>query len=187
MAQDTGMPFSNLMGVEIVERGKDRVVGRPVVREDLCTAGGILHGGAFMAFADALGGDRRLPQSAGGGADDDPGVEDQLPGRGQGRLDRHRRGHATAHRPPLERLADPHHQRRGQAAGAGAADPDDGRGLTCRDVLGAGDVEHRIAAQVAAQVLKEQGVAAGAGQLPAVGGMGRDPHLRMVPEPGVGR
>ena len=55
MAQDTGMPFSNLMGVEIVERSKDRVVGRLVVREDLCTAGGILHGGAFMAFADALG------------------------------------------------------------------------------------------------------------------------------------
>lgn len=55
MAQDTGMPFSNLLGVEFVERGKDRVVGRLVVREDLCTAGGILHGGAFMAFADALG------------------------------------------------------------------------------------------------------------------------------------
>ena len=55
MAQDTGMPFSNLMGVEIVERSKERVVGRLVVREDLCTAGGILHGGAFMAFADALG------------------------------------------------------------------------------------------------------------------------------------
>ncbi|WP_304170667.1 PaaI family thioesterase [Phenylobacterium aquaticum] len=55
MAQDTGMPFSNLMGVEITERSKDRVVGQLVVREDLCTAGGILHGGAFMAFADALG------------------------------------------------------------------------------------------------------------------------------------
>jgi len=55
MAQDTGMPFSNLMGVEIIERAKDRVVGTLVVREDLCTAGGILHGGAFMAFADALG------------------------------------------------------------------------------------------------------------------------------------
>ena len=55
MAQDTGMPFSNLMGVEIVERSKERVVGRLAVREDLCTAGGILHGGAFMAFADALG------------------------------------------------------------------------------------------------------------------------------------
>lgn len=51
----TGMPFSDLMGVEIVERTKDRVVGRLAVRDDLCTAGGILHGGAFMAFADALG------------------------------------------------------------------------------------------------------------------------------------
>jgi uncharacterized protein (TIGR00369 family) len=52
---DTGMPFSNLMGVEIVERTKDRVRGRLTVRDDLCTAGGILHGGAYMAFADALG------------------------------------------------------------------------------------------------------------------------------------
>ncbi len=52
---DTGMPFSNLMGVEILERGKDRVRGRMVVREDLCTSGGICHGGAYMAFADALG------------------------------------------------------------------------------------------------------------------------------------
>lgn len=54
-ATPTGMPFSNLMGVEIIERDKTRVVGRLTVREDLCTAGGILHGGAFMAFADALG------------------------------------------------------------------------------------------------------------------------------------
>ncbi len=52
---DTGMPFANLMGVEVVEREKTRVVGKLVVREDLCTAGGILHGGAYMAFADALG------------------------------------------------------------------------------------------------------------------------------------
>ncbi|MBW8813667.1 MAG: PaaI family thioesterase [Caulobacterales bacterium] len=52
---ETGMPFSDLMGVEIVERSKERVRGRLTVREDLCTAGGILHGGAFMAFADALG------------------------------------------------------------------------------------------------------------------------------------
>lgn len=55
MPADTGMPFSNLMGVEIVERDKVRVVGRLPVRDDLCTAGGILHGGAYMAFADALG------------------------------------------------------------------------------------------------------------------------------------
>ena len=31
---DTGMPFSNLMGVEILERSKDRVRGRLTVRED---------------------------------------------------------------------------------------------------------------------------------------------------------
>jgi len=52
---DTGMPISNLMGVEVIEREKTRVVGKLVVREDLCTSGGILHGGAYMAFADALG------------------------------------------------------------------------------------------------------------------------------------
>lgn len=49
------MPFSKLMGVEVSEVGNDRVVGTLLVREDLCTAGGILHGGAIMAFADALG------------------------------------------------------------------------------------------------------------------------------------
>lgn len=49
------MPFSKLMGVEVTESSKERVVGTLVVREDLCTAGGILHGGAIMAFADALG------------------------------------------------------------------------------------------------------------------------------------
>ena len=55
MSADTGMPFSNLMGVEVVERSKAKVTGQLLVREDLCTAGGILHGGAYMAFADALG------------------------------------------------------------------------------------------------------------------------------------
>ena len=54
-AFSSGTPFSTLMGVEVVERSKDRVVGRMVVRDDLCTAGGILHGGAYMAFADTLG------------------------------------------------------------------------------------------------------------------------------------
>lgn len=49
------MPFSRLMGVELVSAAKDRVEGRLLVRPDLCTAGHILHGGAVMAFADALG------------------------------------------------------------------------------------------------------------------------------------
>jgi uncharacterized protein (TIGR00369 family) len=51
----SGTPFSDLMGIEIVERTKDRIVGRMVVRDDLCTSGSILHGGAYMAFADTLG------------------------------------------------------------------------------------------------------------------------------------
>ena len=49
------MPFAELMGLEIVEATKTRVVGKLTVREDLCTGGHILHGGAYMAFADTLG------------------------------------------------------------------------------------------------------------------------------------
>ena len=45
-----------LLGIEIVEASADRVVGRMRVRPDMCTAGNILHGGAYMAFADSLGG-----------------------------------------------------------------------------------------------------------------------------------
>jgi uncharacterized protein (TIGR00369 family) len=51
----SGTPFSDLMGVELVERTKERIVGRMLVRDDLCTSGSILHGGAYMAFADTLG------------------------------------------------------------------------------------------------------------------------------------
>lgn len=47
--------FPGLMGVQLVEVSPDRVVATMVVRPDLCTAGGILHGGACMAFADTLG------------------------------------------------------------------------------------------------------------------------------------
>lgn len=49
------MPFARLMGVTITEASPERVVGTLEVRDDLCTAGGILHGGAIMAFADSLG------------------------------------------------------------------------------------------------------------------------------------
>ena len=37
------------------KQDKTRVVGRLTVREELCTSGPILHGGAYMAFADTLG------------------------------------------------------------------------------------------------------------------------------------
>jgi 1,4-dihydroxy-2-naphthoyl-CoA hydrolase len=47
--------FPGLMGVQLTEVGPERVVATMRVRPDLCTSGGILHGGAVMAFADTLG------------------------------------------------------------------------------------------------------------------------------------
>ncbi|WP_295985646.1 PaaI family thioesterase [uncultured Variovorax sp.] len=47
--------FPGLMGVRLTELTPERVVAQMEVRPDLCTAGGILHGGAYMAFADTLG------------------------------------------------------------------------------------------------------------------------------------
>jgi uncharacterized protein (TIGR00369 family) len=47
--------FPGLMGVRLVELTQERVVAELAVRADLCTTGGILHGGACMAFADTLG------------------------------------------------------------------------------------------------------------------------------------
>lgn len=47
--------FPGLMGVTITELTAERVVATMAVRPDLCTSGGILHGGALMAFADTLG------------------------------------------------------------------------------------------------------------------------------------
>jgi uncharacterized protein (TIGR00369 family) len=49
------LPFAELMGVEYVDVALDRVVARMQVREDLCTVGNAIHGGAVMAFADSVG------------------------------------------------------------------------------------------------------------------------------------
>jgi len=43
------------MGVTLLELSPERVVAEMHVRPDLCTTGGVLHGGASMAFADTLG------------------------------------------------------------------------------------------------------------------------------------
>ncbi len=50
-----GPLFPGLMGVQLLELGQERVVAELFVRPELCTAGGILHGGACMALADTLG------------------------------------------------------------------------------------------------------------------------------------
>ena len=47
--------FPGLLGVRLTEATPERVVATMRVRPELCTAGGILHGGAHMAFADTLG------------------------------------------------------------------------------------------------------------------------------------
>jgi uncharacterized protein (TIGR00369 family) len=47
--------FPGLMGMRIIEVAPERVVGELLVRPDLCITGGVLHGGAYMAFADTLG------------------------------------------------------------------------------------------------------------------------------------
>ena len=49
------MPFAVLMGVTFTEAEPNKVVARMVVREDLCTVGHRIHGGAVMAFADSVG------------------------------------------------------------------------------------------------------------------------------------
>ena len=49
------LPFSTLMGINVVSVAPDLVVGELKVREDLCTRPAVLHGGAYMAFADTIG------------------------------------------------------------------------------------------------------------------------------------
>jgi|SRR5690349_18088915 len=45
----------DLLGIEVIECSTERVVARMPVRANLCTLGGVLHGGSVMAFADTLG------------------------------------------------------------------------------------------------------------------------------------
>lgn len=61
------LPLARLLGVEVVEASRDRVVAVLTVRDEVCTAGGILHGGAYMALADtagAIGAFLNLPDGA---------------------------------------------------------------------------------------------------------------------------
>jgi len=50
------IPFATTLGMELVSASADEVVGRLAWREELCTTGGALHGGALMSLADNLGG-----------------------------------------------------------------------------------------------------------------------------------
>ena len=54
-SKETSQPLADLLGVEIVEATKAKIVGKMRVRPDICTTWETLHGGAIMAFADTLG------------------------------------------------------------------------------------------------------------------------------------
>ena len=50
------MPFGGFLGLEVGLASAEEVRGRLAWAEELCTAGGILHGGALMGLADSTGG-----------------------------------------------------------------------------------------------------------------------------------
>jgi 1,4-dihydroxy-2-naphthoyl-CoA hydrolase len=49
------LPLARLLGIEVVSITPDLVIGELKVREDICTRPAVLHGGAYMAFADTIG------------------------------------------------------------------------------------------------------------------------------------
>lgn len=48
-------PLPRWMALKVMVAEPERVVAELTVREELCTSGNIMHGGAVMAFADTVG------------------------------------------------------------------------------------------------------------------------------------
>ncbi|WP_349262285.1 PaaI family thioesterase [Actinocrinis sp.] len=49
------MPFASQLGIELRKAEPGEVIGSLAYSPRLCTAGGVLHGGALMTLADTLG------------------------------------------------------------------------------------------------------------------------------------
>ena len=49
------MPFAAQLGMTVTEASQDRVVAELPWAPQLCTAGGVLHGGVLMSLADSAG------------------------------------------------------------------------------------------------------------------------------------
>jgi 1,4-dihydroxy-2-naphthoyl-CoA hydrolase len=49
------LPLADTLGITVVELTAEQVSATLAWAEHLCTAGGVLHGGALMAFADTVG------------------------------------------------------------------------------------------------------------------------------------
>jgi uncharacterized protein (TIGR00369 family) len=64
-------PFTAFLGIEMVSASPHEVKARLAWSAELCTAGGVMHGGALMGLADNVGGFcafLNLPDGAGGTA-----------------------------------------------------------------------------------------------------------------------
>jgi uncharacterized protein (TIGR00369 family) len=65
------MPFAERLGIDVESASAEEVRGGLEWAADLCTAGGVIHGGALMALADSVGGlcaYLNLPEGASGTA-----------------------------------------------------------------------------------------------------------------------
>ncbi|QIE57722.1 PaaI family thioesterase [Pikeienuella piscinae] len=63
------MPFARTLGVKVISATPDLVEAEMTIRPDLCTAGGVAHGGVVISLADSLGGlgaFLNLPEGAAG-------------------------------------------------------------------------------------------------------------------------
>ncbi|MEV0320878.1 PaaI family thioesterase [Streptomyces sp. NPDC050658] len=49
------VPFAGHLGIAFEEAGPERVEGKLPWQKELCTAGGVLHGGVLMTLADTVG------------------------------------------------------------------------------------------------------------------------------------
>jgi len=49
------MPFTRILGLEVIEAKPGRVLARGQLTAERCTSDGVLHGGYLMAVADSAG------------------------------------------------------------------------------------------------------------------------------------
>ena len=49
-------PFAHFLGIKLISVTPDRLEAELTVREEFKNRGGVMHGGAVMAFADSVGG-----------------------------------------------------------------------------------------------------------------------------------
>ena len=117
-------PLPRWMGITVTAASPERVVAELTVREDLCTAGDIMHGGAIMAFADTVGALGTVVNlREGQGTTTVESKTNFFAGSPIG-TQADRRGDAAAPRPAHPGMGDADHQRTGPAGGEGHADAD---------------------------------------------------------------